>query len=245
MRKNGFSLFDVLLTMIIIGTVFALSIPTLYKDTYKEHVLGKLTKFNETIQGAIDKWKVENNCPYKYGVCLEYQKKLVSVNPEFSQLKEYLNIAQQINKNSNDINLLPEKTLNYYGTGLSEYDFRTRNNRDIYIFLDGTIFSIEADDYGFWILVDVNGHKPPNRIGKDTFHMTLGYNTGNDINFYAREKTEDGICGHGSGEKIVKCDPTSVNPIVGNGASPTAYIMLNKKLPNFETLSKEVPNFKP
>lgn len=246
MKKNGFNLYDILITMLIIGTIFILTIPALKKDTYQTHIYDKLGKFNSTMQDAIDKWKGENFCPYKLGVCLEYQKKLTGKNPDFEDLKKYLNIAQQINKNNpNDINLLPEKTLDYWGNEKSEYDYRTNNNRDIYIFLDGTIFSVESDEEGFWLLVDLNGKKPPNRIGKDTFHLTLGYKTGNDINFYAKEKTKDGICGHGTKEKITACDPANINPQKENGASPAAFVIINKKLPNYEELSKTIPNFKP
>lgn len=244
MHKKGFSLTDILLTMVIIGVVFSMTLPVLNKNSNDKELISRLNKFNSTLEDAIEKWKSDNNCHYKMGECFDLQKSLILKNPDFDQIKEYLNIAQQIDKNSNDINYLPEKTLNYYGTQKSDYDFRSDKKNNIYLLLNGTTFSVNPDAEGFWILVDVNGKRPPNRIGKDTFHLTVGYDTKNDINYYPREKTTDGLCGHGYDGKI-KCDPENINPTVGNGASPTAYILLNGKLPDFKSLSKIVLNFMP
>jgi hypothetical protein len=245
MGKKAYNLIDVLLTMVVIGIIFTLTIPVLTMETIDKTIISRLGKFNSTLQDAVNEWKTQNNCLYKVGVCFEFQNKLLGQKPDFNKILQYLNGVEQINKNTYGINLLPEKTLNYYGTDISEFDFRTNNSRNVYIFLDGTIFSIASDEEGFWIVADMNGKKPPNRIGKDTFHFTIGYGNRNDVNPYARDKTLDGICGHGYREVTISCDPNNANPTIGNGASPTAYVIIKNELPDFKSLSKTVSNFKP
>lgn len=241
--KNAFSLTDVLLTMIVIGIIFTLTIPVLSKRTDDKELIANLKNFSTKLEDAITKWKTSMGCPYKAGECFKFTQKTASEPYNFNLIKPYLNIVDEINSGPSDKFWLPLKTTNYYGNGQSEFDFRSSTNRHIYLMVDGTIFSVAPDTSGFWILVDVNGKKPPNRIGKDTFHMTIGYE-GNDINYNALHKTSDGICGHGMKNKI-KCDPDNTNPTIGEGASPTAYVLLNFKLPDFKALSETLQNFKP
>jgi len=244
MKKNAYNLIDILLTMIVVGVIFTMTIPVLSRTSIDKTIITSLNKFNSDLDDAVQAWKNDKFCPYKIGVCFEMQRKITGQPPNFDKINKYLNV-QQIDKNSAGINLLPEKTLNYYGNETSEFDFRTNNNRNIYILLNGTIFSVASDEEGFWIVVDANGKRPPNRIGFDTFHMTIGYGDRNDINFYARDKTSDGICGHGYNGQKIDCNPNNLNPTIGNGASPTAYVITHNTLPDFKALAKIVPNFKP
>lgn len=241
--KKAFSLMDVLLTMIIIGTIFTLTIPVLSRSNNEKELIAGLKNFNIKLEEAISKWKTTTGCPYKVGECFKYTQKTGSDPFDFNLLKPYLNIVEEINSGPSDKFWLPIKTTNYYGNGQSEFDFRSSTNRHIYLMLDGTVFSVAPDTRGFWIVVDVNGKKPPNRIGKDTFHMTIGYD-GNDLNYNALHKTNDGICGH-SIKNQIKCDSNNINPTIGEGASPTSYALLNQKLPDFKLLSETVQNFKP
>lgn len=245
MSKNGFNLIDILMAMIVVGVIFTMTIPVLNKKNTSQNIVSELKEFNDILEQAVTQWKTQILCPYKTGECIKTIKETTSLSPDFNQITKYLNIADKVDKGPSNVFWMPEKTLNYYGNDISDYDFRTNAIRSTYILVNGMIFSVEPDDEGFWIVVDVNGKKPPNRIGKDTFHFTIGYNTGNDINFYARETTRDGICGYGYNGNTAKCDPGNLNPTIENGASPTAYTILNQQIPDFAELSKTIPNFHP
>lgn len=243
--KKGINLVDILITMAIMSVIFSLTLPILTNKSYEKEVLVGFDNFNTTLQGSIDTWKSSIFCPFKVGKCIQIQKNYYSVQPNFNQIGQYMNIYLNIDKHTNDISYLPEKTLDYSGKNRSTYDFRKNNKREVYMLLNGIVFSVLPDSEGYWIIVDVNGKKPPNRIGKDTFHLTVGYNTDSDINYYAKNKTNDGICGHLDDTAKVNCDGNNVNPNIGNGASPTAYLLINNKLPDFKILSEKIPGFKP
>lgn len=241
--KRGISLVEVLITMTIVGIIFSLTIPTLSKKNYSDEALKGFDIFNKSLQGAIDQWKVEIGCPLKAGECIRLQKEINLVQPDFNQIMQHLKVTDKIDKNSSSISYIPAETLNYYGNAKSIYDFKTNNKRDVYMLVNGMVFSVLPDDEGYWIIADVNGKRPPNRIGKDTFHFTIGYDTDSDINYYPKNKTEDGLCGHLNGTHHIKCNPENTNPLKDGGASPSMYVLLNKKLPNFEQLSKTVSGF--
>lgn len=244
MIKKGYTLTEVLMVLIFIGIISTMTVPLLNKHTDDKEIVDNFFEFNDILGGAISQWKLSLSCPYYIDICLNTQKQLTSKPLDFSQIASNMKIVEVINKGPSDQFWLPIKTLNYYGTNRSDYDFRTNSNRTTYLLVNGMIFSVHTDSNGFWLVVDVNGKKPPNRIGKDTFHITIGYNTDNDINYNAREKTSDGICGHGLHGKT-KCDANNINPKLGNGASPTAYTMVHHKTPDFGLLSQEVDGFQP
>lgn len=243
--KNAFSLIDIMLTLIVIGILFSLTIPVVNKNNYEHDVITGIKTFNSDLQSAIDQWKQELNCPYKSGTCIKLQKELLYINPNFNQIGKYLKIGEKISPNSNDQSFLPFKTLNYPGTAKSIYDFRTNNKRDVYLLLNGMAFSVLTDNDGYWIVVDVNGKKPPNRIGKDTFHLCVGYDTDNDITFYPKVNTNDGLCGFMEPNRETKCNPNNIDPRLSGGASPLPYVIANQKLPDFVSLSKKFKGFKP
>lgn len=242
--KNAGGLLDVLLTLFVIGIIFSLTIPVLTKNNYEKEVITGFVTFNNDLQTAIDQWKKEINCPFKTGVCLKLQKELNFVNPDFTQINKYLRIVEKVDQNSNEKNYIPLKTLNYYGTGRSIYDFQTNRKRDVYLLLDGMVFSVLTDNDGYWLVVDVNGKKPPNRIGKDTFHFCVGYDTNSDVTYFPKHNTEDGLCGFLDPSNKTKCSPNNVNPLIKGGASPSSYVLINKKLPDFAALSTKISGFK-
>lgn len=243
--KKGFSLIDIILTLIIVGILFSLTIPVAKKDKYEQEVIVGIKTFNNDLQNAVDTWKQEINCPFKAGTCLIIQKELLSINPDFNQIGTNLKIVEKISQNSNDQSLLPFKTLNYQGTTKSIYDFRTNKKRDVYLLLNGTILSVLTEKDGYWIVVDINGKKPPNRIGKDTFHLCIGYDTDNDISYYPKVNTNDGLCGFLDPNRETSCNPININSRVSDGASPLTYAIINQKLPDFVMLSKKIKGFKP
>lgn len=243
--KKGFNLTDILLTLIIVGTLIMLSISIINKNDWEKDIVPKLYEFNSTLESSVQLWKADIGCFYNVKTCLYLQKTIFGTSPDFNQISKFMNVVEKIESGPSETYWLPIKTFNYYGTEISDYDYRSNANRSRYLLLDGKIISVQTDDNGFWILVDVNGKKPPNRIGKDTFHVIVGYSPSNDINYYAREKTRDGLCGPNYGQDTIECDPNNTNPLMGNGASPGAYTIIHHKLPDYDSISKTVPGFQP
>ncbi len=98
---------------------------------------------------------------------------------------------------------------------------------------------------GFAMYVDVNGKKNPNRIGKDVFPITVGFWPGKDVYYQAyygpQYHNTLGLCIDSS-----QCDPSNVDPEFGSGADPTAYVILNQKLPDYKALAAKYPGtFRP
>jgi len=243
--KNGFNFADVLITMIIVGVIFMLTIPALTTNGNDKNLVTELFDFNYKLEDAVNQWKIGIGCARSVKTCLNLQKTLFNISPDFDQLSKSLRVVEKLDEGPSDRYWLPIRTLNYYGAEKSDYDYRSVSNRSRYLLTDGKIISVETNNDGFWLLVDVNGKKLPNRIGKDVFHVIVGYSPTKDINYYSREKTTDGICGPNYSGTPVVCDPDNIDPSVGNGASPAAYTILHHALPDYKALSKSVDGFNP
>lgn len=242
--KNGFNLADVLMTMIIISVLFMFTIPVLNHDTGGKELVNDLFKFNDTLENAVALWKKDIGCPFSVQRCLGFQRVLFHTNPNFDAISKHMNVVDQIGTGPSDIYWLPFKTSDYFGYNVSDYDFRKSNNRSRYLLTDGKIISVQSDPDGFWLLVDVNGKKPPNRIGKDTFHVLVGYSLSSDINYYPKENTKDKLCGTNFRERNIDCNPNNADPTKSNGACPGTYTILHHELPDFKSLSESIPNFR-
>lgn len=243
--KNGFSLADVMMTLLIMSVLFLFTIPVLNNDTNGKEIVNDLYDFNSVLEEAVNHWKADIGCPFKVQRCLGFQQILFHSPANFDQISKHMKVVDQIGTGVSDIYWLPYKTFDYYGHDVSDYDFRTSTNRSRYLLTDGKIISVQTDRDGFWLLVDVNGKKPPNRIGKDTFHILIGYSLSSDINYYPKVKTKDGLCGSNFSERNVDCDPSNFDPTKGNGASPGPYTLIYHQLPDFKSLAESIPNFRP
>jgi len=244
--KKGFNLTDVLITLIIVGVLFMLTVPVLNGSMEDKSTVSEFYDFNSKLETAVSKWKASIGCVSSVKTCLVMQKALFNTTPDFSQISKYLNVVEKIDKGASILYWLPVRTLDYYGNAVSDYDFRKNVNRSRYLLADGKIISVETNDDGFWILVDVNGKKLPNRIGKDVFHIIVGYSPSKDISYFAREKTKDGICGPDFAKTpVLVCDPENVNPKIGNGANPATYVIVHHALPDYKELSQKVEGFRP
>jgi len=245
----AFTLAEVLIVLGIIGVVAEMTIPTLVSSTQEKVEVTGLLKFSSTLQQAVMMWKSDIECSYDSYACLEQQGLADNVCTNFDQLAKFLRVdtktAAMIDGTEN---WLPVQTLDYYGnpqTGTYGGVSKFCTTMCGYRLNDGVNLAVDNDGVGYRIFVDVNGIKAPNRMGKDTFTFTVGVTPGNDLNYYPVSNHVNtntlGICGYSAGA----CDPANVNPTIGLGASPTAYTILNGKLPDFKALSQSVAGFKP
>lgn len=224
-----------------------MTIPTLMQNTQEKVAVAGLQKFSSTLQQAIQLWKNDIDCRDDAVTCLSQQGLADNVCSNFDQISKFMRVnTKTADKITGTENWLPVQTLDYYGnaqTGVwgavSQYSTAICG----YQLSDGTTFAMDVDPGGFDLFVDVNGKKPPNRMGKDTFPLVIGFKSGHDVYYnpswaHALRNTQ-GLC------DTLPCDPNNVNPTVGNGANPTAYVILHGKLPDFKKLSETVAGFKP
>jgi len=188
-KKTGFTLAEVLITLLIIGIVSSIVIPALINETR-----------NAEMQTAAKKALAVANQSYKLAVNDNgggfgpyYSGNTDHAIPKFNALKSRLNIIKECPYNSNALGNcwadfgVGEK--GYLASGCSRWS-NTGNNQN-------SNSSFVTSDGMFWMLysytppyasddlaIDVNGKKGPNDWGKDVFAFKLGdtniipFNTG-------------------------------------------------------------------
>ena len=162
MRKSGFTLAEVLITLGIIGVVAALTIPGLIATYQKKQTVTRLKKAYSIVQQAIRLSQDENGEVDSWDTNLygspffhKYIANYVKFQNEYTS-DELKTKAPRILLNGNA----------YTGTTY------TRATSSHFTLLDGSMISMNLDsatEKGLWVGIDVNGLGKPNQIGKDTF----------------------------------------------------------------------------
>lgn len=208
MKKDAFTLAEVLITLGIIGVVAAMTLPALitnYKDKQTVSQLKKVySSLNQAVQlakednGPIESWDlvgffspegaknlIEILAPYlkitKY--CSNNAENCVPDMYYYPDMKIYMNLNSDTRTGKailSDGNLFMVRT-------------RAKNCNDTDSYLED-VYDPKFENYCAWILIDINGMKKPNALGRDVFAFNL-YSTGvypsglpNDRN-YLFEKT--------------------------------------------------------
>jgi len=244
----AFTLAEVLIVLGIIGIVAEMTIPTLVSSTQEKVEVTGIQKFSATLQQAVMMWKASVDCNEDAAACISYQSLADNDTSAFEKtFGQFMKITDKV-VGANTVDWLPDDTLNYYGNSVAANYGKVAHSgcsNVVYLLQDGMTLTMDFTPPGFAMYVDVNGKKKPNRIGKDTFPITVGFAGGKDVYYYSYYDASTthntmGLCG-----LVNLCDPNNVNPSVGLGASPTAYTILNGKLPDFKALSQSVAGFKP
>lgn len=166
--KKGFTLSEVLITLVVIGIVAAITIPVVYGDWQKERTLATLKKSFSTFsnamelailqEGAFDTWTIH---PYTTG-SWEFVEKYVI---------PYVNIEKNCQATTTG-----ECAFNY--TYLSRKQSGTLDSDNYrFMLLDGTLAAIKTVKYTKdgvekvkpILTVDINGAAKPNMYGRDIF----------------------------------------------------------------------------
>lgn len=173
-KKNGFTLAEVLITLGIIGIVAAMTLPAL--TSYKKQ---------KELETALKK-----NASVIEQTMLLIAKDEGDLSPEmfpYHTLKKYMMKNMKIIRDcGNGIELsacVPNSTFQT-NVGLVNSRYRTYNNSSIihenfiddgqFLLADGSLILIENNDAGVLISVDVNGfNKGPNLLGHDLFTFEL------------------------------------------------------------------------
>lgn len=186
-KNDGFTLAEVLITLAIIGVVAAMSIPSIVASTNKAEYVTALKKFHATFSGVLSRYMADN---YVIGDLSSAQ---IFDNGDHSKawnaLKPYLNVAKDCGISVNqkcwspegihelngafraDINTasLPKAQL---ADGMSIY-MTTVSANCTYSPGSGILSTSSGGGVCGEITVDVNGHKKPNRYGRDIFEFSI------------------------------------------------------------------------
>ena len=185
--KTGFTLAEVLITLVIIGVIAALTVPTLIQNTQKQEYVSALKKAYSTLSQAAQMIIAEEGSPK----CDEggWACSLASVRDLFRSRMNTLKICETTSQ-CVDFNSYKglrgdhQSVLRHIGGSFGNYGFVTADGAAI--FPISVVNQCNASDYaGYWtgaknwcalFIVDTNGAKAPNTYGRDVHQFILKEN---------------------------------------------------------------------
>ena len=196
--KNGFTLAEVLITLVVIGVIAALTIPNVINNMQREELHSQFKKTISVTSQAVQKMKIdygdlifdtENDTPKIFrDKFINYFS--VSCKDNCIDASKYKNYTNSVNASNA-----------YFSNS--------------FIAQDGAAYGFFKGDYSLYlyITVDINGLKGPNRWGYDVFTF---YISGSDI-----KPCDNGIPG-----TSIRCSD-SYPDLGSNGAGCTAKAIAN------------------
>ncbi len=167
MRKKGFTLAEVLITLAIIGVVAALTIPSVVKNYQKIQTVTQLKKVysalaNTTNLAVVDEGPINT---WEIGTGGSGQSAIDFAN---KYLTPYLKVSKDCKTNTTS-------DCAFYYSYLNSNTVNTMSASSTRFYLnDGTLLAVAVIDEGprryANVMVDINGQKKPNILGKDVFH---------------------------------------------------------------------------
>lgn len=173
----GFTLAEVLITLGIVGVVAALVVPGVIQNYKERATVIQLKKTYSVLQNAYRMAQEE----YGYDFVLADSATRVAISPiEFlNKISPYLDITVKCDEAKTFC--VPSRRYYYNFLEKKGNDFWGYNNA--IILKDGTLIQVFSDYNGaVRIRVDVNGPKPPNHYGYDTFFFEMNMHT--ELNNY-------------------------------------------------------------
>ena len=184
-RERGylvaFTLAEVLITLGIIGVVAAMTMPSLIANYQKKQTVTQLKKayselsqalkMSETEYGTMDSWDFSH---------FESQDERMNdftsryLIPNLKILKTCVPSSSECW--ADNILALNKKLIHSYLINGIHASFVTVSGYSVYYW---------PDDTGVWFLIDINGLKKPNIVGRDIFRFRLGIDDGNNAKNYA------------------------------------------------------------
>ncbi len=234
---KAFTLAEVLITLAIIGVVAALTIPVITKKAFEQEAVSKVKKHYRNIADIVQQWQVEEGCSENVAVCLEKYGTNDCKNA-FTDIEKKLKVLRKRYQNEGftDIDWLPDNTTLLDGTAQSQgWQGVSKKSGSLachYLFSDGTTMMVHADNGNkdISIFIDINGKKPPNRVGKDTFPIGIGaYNNPKFTTVHPYYAENDaGLNGLCAIRNNIVCN---ADVCTQTSCSPTAYVLKYGKLP--------------
>ena len=194
-RKIAFTLAEVLITLGIIGIVAAMTMPSLIQNYQKKQTVSQLQKAYSTFSQALVQSQQENGQSSEWSVTVagsSYEDNLAYFNTYWKPYLKVIKVCKTMKECGYNItgfaSLTDRHNYTYYGLF---------NNVPGFIYGDGTYASIRP--YGFnnvalqLLVIDINGSKMPNIIGRDVFHFQIDTTRG-VISGYSSTKENLKLC---------------------------------------------------
>ncbi len=211
----GFTLPEVLITIVIIGVVAAMTLSPLITKIRNKGYAERLIKTYSVLQNATNQIVEENGLPKDWGLSIYYDSSTFGGNDKVINFyKKYLKIVKECKQNYSNVvetecyikpgsyrylNGLvgatgPSNNVLFSGSGGKiNYTFVLNDGVVIsFRFLQGTYGGVAWGSPDMLITVDVNGKAGPNQIGRDTFFFYLKKNGDGKILPYANETFPNG-----------------------------------------------------
>ncbi len=262
MRKSNkaMTLAEVLITLGIIGVVAALTIPVLINIYTERQFVSKAKKTYSLMSNVVSQWQADNGCVGNsldcgsMGTLPSQPHKADVIAKEFMQYLQVVDSAIPVNSgtalNVSDVGWIPEKGYSINGA-LKAGDVtspeigRNQDSSGYGAFLllkDGTVVKIAGTWRRYLISFDVNGAKPPNRMGKDQFTSSLYTNNHPSYNPYAGNGTwpQNGLCEEPPTEYPTTTTECTAEGNSTMGYSPMAYVLKYDKLLDLKALGYPV-----
>lgn len=194
MKRRGFTLAEVLITLGIIGVVAALTAPALVQNANSAKVGPKLAKAVSTFELANEAMLNEAGTSSIKGMGFKNESDYIS------ELSNYMRI-HKVNEDTKDSASYQQLLKNYSGKTFNMVSLYDENGdaenyennvkydpivmtANLAMAKDGTLYGIELDSwinsqakphkyaYGA-VIIDINGKAEPNKIGKDAFVFVI------------------------------------------------------------------------
>lgn len=168
-KNRGFTLAEVLITLAIIGVVAALTIPTVIKNYKNTQTVVQLKKTYSELKRVHEQILFENGGNDPYFDIETYDATTIGKYCDENWVPK-LKIAKKCTSatacgyKSDAPYVLVSTTNSPAGFSIGEYDCG-------YVLGDGTVFNLRYGDSN--IVVDLNGLKEPNKLGRDVFLFSL------------------------------------------------------------------------
>ena len=224
MKKFGFTLAEVLITMTIIGVVAALTTPALFHNAHNAQVGPKLAKIKSTIENANQQLMQQE----EIGRLPTIWSDLNQANDIENRYIEMLSDHMRLEDNRGGT---PVELNTYMGTQLNNFNILGNNVNNLSTKLK--IGTVEGANIAFvyvnnnlsLFFVDINGTNVPNRLGKDIFCFML-----NDGGMLTPFGDFDVNGANGAFAWQALCNPQNDPPVTNNaidGLACTATIFAN------------------
>ena len=168
---KAFTLAEVLITLVIIGVIAAMTVPAILQSTQKQELVSGLRKAHSTLSNALYKMNENNGYPqgdYTYLDDVRFMDEFIRVTnvakkcSNIDDCWDYTNKYKRLNNSFADT---PG------GSALNTADgmlWEFHKNAHVY-----GLSSEDEENMMGRVMVDVNGHRKPNKIGYDVFFFYL------------------------------------------------------------------------
>lgn len=161
--RLGFTLAEVLVTLGIIGVVSAMTVPSLMQNHQRKTYVTQLHKvYNELQQAALQ-------CITDRNAINLTEAGINSHDAANNFIETYFKIVQKCEKSLTPC-FVPVEEMRTLNGGEAKYTHTVRNS---YVLSSGAVIRFDYLTSFISVLVDINGTKGPNIIGRDIFYMAL------------------------------------------------------------------------